>query len=131
MVNFGIVGFGLHAVKRLMPNGEPDTCYSEGSRRNRCVGGGGPDICITGDQNSDCVGGPGDDLCVHGSGSDGCWGGPGDDVCRMDHGVRGRIQDLTVPPNTLYKYALIRNQRLRFLHRLSDGRSAFVDAEGP
>ena len=35
---------------KFIGNGEPDTCYSEGARRNRCVGGGGNDICITGDQ---------------------------------------------------------------------------------
>jgi hemolysin type calcium-binding protein len=74
---------------KFIGNGEPDTCYSEGSRRNRCVGGGGDDICITGQQNSDCVGGPGDDYCRHGAGSDGCWGGPGNDVCRMGPGQDG------------------------------------------
>lgn len=74
---------------RFLGNGEADTCYSEGSRRNRCIGGGGNDACITGDQNSDCLGGPGDDLCVAGDGSDGCWGGPGDDVCRMGAGEDG------------------------------------------
>lgn len=74
---------------KFIGNGEPDTCYSEGARRNRCVGGPGNDICITGDQNSDCVGGPGDDYCQTGAGSDGCWGGPGDDVCRMGPGHDG------------------------------------------
>ena len=74
---------------KFIGNGEPDTCYSEGSKRNRCVGGGGDDVCITGEQNSDCVGGPGDDYCQHGAGSDGCWGGPGDDVCRMGAGQDG------------------------------------------
>jgi Ca2+-binding RTX toxin-like protein len=68
---------------KFIGNGEQDTCYGEGARRNRCVGGGGDDICITGDDNSDCVGGPGNDYCRHGAGSDGCWGGPGDDVCVM------------------------------------------------
>ena len=33
---------------KFIGNGEPDTCYSEGARRNRCIGGGGDDICITG-----------------------------------------------------------------------------------
>jgi hypothetical protein len=70
-------------------NAENDTCYSEGTRRNRCIGRGGRDVCITGDGNSDCVGGRGNDLCVHGDGSDGCWGGPGDDVCRMGAGEDG------------------------------------------
>jgi Ca2+-binding RTX toxin-like protein len=74
---------------KFVGNGERDTCYSEGSRRNRCVGGAGDDICITGDKNSDCVGGPGDDYCRTGAGSDGCWGGPGNDVCRMGPGHDG------------------------------------------
>jgi hypothetical protein len=74
---------------KFIGNDEPDTCYSEGARRNRCIGGGGNDTCITGSQNSDCVGGPGDDVCRHGGGSDGCWGGPGDDVCYMGAGEDG------------------------------------------
>jgi Ca2+-binding RTX toxin-like protein len=74
---------------KFIGNGERDTCYSEGARRNRCIGGPGNDICITGDQNSDCVGGAGDDYCQTGAGSDGCWGGPGDDVCRMGPGQDG------------------------------------------
>jgi hypothetical protein len=74
---------------KFIGNGEADTCYSEGARRNRCIGGPGDDVCITGQQNSDCVGGPGDDYCETGAGSDGCWGGPGDDVCRMGSGHDG------------------------------------------
>lgn len=74
---------------KFIGNGERDTCYSEGARRNRCIGGGGNDVCITGPENSDCVGGPGDDYCQTGAGSDGCWGGPGDDVCRMGKGQDG------------------------------------------
>jgi Ca2+-binding RTX toxin-like protein len=74
---------------KFIGNGEPDTCYSEGARRNRCVGGPGNDICITGNQNSDCVGGAGNDYCRTGAGSDGCWGGPGNDVCRMGRGHDG------------------------------------------
>lgn len=74
---------------KFIGNSEVDTCYPEGARRNRCVGGGGDDICITGEDNSDCVGGPGDDYCRHGNGSDGCWGGPGDDVCVMGPGQDG------------------------------------------
>jgi hypothetical protein len=74
---------------KFIGNGEKDTCYSEGSRRNRCVGGPGNDICITGNQNSDCVGGPGDDYCQHGAGSDGCWGGRGNDICIMGPGQDG------------------------------------------
>jgi Ca2+-binding RTX toxin-like protein len=74
---------------KFIGNAEPDTCYPEGARRNRCVGGGGDDICITGEDNSDCVGGTGDDYCRHGNGSDGCWGGPGSDVCVMGPGQDG------------------------------------------
>jgi Ca2+-binding RTX toxin-like protein len=74
---------------KFVGNGERDTCYSEGSRRNRCVGGPGNDICITGDRNSDCVGGAGRDYCHTGKGSDGCWGGRGDDVCYMGAGEDG------------------------------------------
>jgi len=64
---------------RFIGNGEPDTCYSEGSRRNRCIGGGGDDVCITGNQNSDCVGDGGDDYCQTGAGHDGCHGEAGED----------------------------------------------------
>jgi Ca2+-binding RTX toxin-like protein len=74
---------------KFIGNGERDTCFSEGSRRNRCIGGPNNDVCITGNQNSDCVGGPGDDYCRHGDGSDGCWGGPGDDICIMGGGRDG------------------------------------------
>ncbi len=74
---------------KFIGNDEADTCYSEGSKRNRCIGGGGNDTCITGNQNSDCVGGPGDDYCKHGAGSDGCFGGPGDDECVMGAGKDG------------------------------------------
>jgi Ca2+-binding RTX toxin-like protein len=74
---------------KAIANGERDTCYPGGARRNRCVLGGGNDVCITGNRNSDCVGGPGRDYCKHGNGSDGCWGGPGDDVCVMGAGQDG------------------------------------------
>jgi Ca2+-binding RTX toxin-like protein len=74
---------------KFIGDGEADTCYSEGARRNRCIGGPGNDTCITGDQNSDCVGGEGNDFCQTGAGSDGCWGGPGNDVCRMGPGQDG------------------------------------------
>lgn len=74
---------------KFIGNGENDTCYSQGSRRNRCIGGAGRDICITGEKNSDCVGGPGNDYCKHGNGSDGCWGGPGNDICIMGRGHDG------------------------------------------
>ena len=59
---------------KFVGNGERDTCYSEGARRNRCIGGG-RDICITGNRNSDCVGGPGDDHLYGGPGYDYCDGG--------------------------------------------------------
>jgi hypothetical protein len=74
---------------KLVANGEPDSCYPGGSRRNRCIGGPGRDICITGQRNSDCVGGGGSDYCEHGAGSDGCWGGRGRDVCVMHSGQDG------------------------------------------
>jgi Ca2+-binding RTX toxin-like protein len=74
---------------KLIANGEPDTCYPQGTRRNRCIGGAGDDICITGPRNSDCVGGPGNDYCQHSTGSDGCWGGTGNDVCYMGPGKDG------------------------------------------
>jgi Ca2+-binding RTX toxin-like protein len=74
---------------KLIGNGERDTCYPQGSRRNRCIGGAGNDVCITGPRNSDCVGGPGDDYCKTSTGSDGCWGGPGNDVCYMGPGHDG------------------------------------------
>lgn len=74
---------------KFVGNDEPDTCYPQGSRRNRCVGGGGDDVCITGPRNSDCVGGPGNDYCRHRTGSDGCWGGRGRDVCVMGPGEDG------------------------------------------
>jgi len=74
---------------KFIGNGERDTCYPQGAKRNRCVGGGGNDICITGPRNSDCVGGEGNDYCKHGTGSDGCWGGPGQDICIMGPGEDG------------------------------------------
>jgi hypothetical protein len=74
---------------KLIGNGERDTCYPQGTRRNRCIGGAGDDVCITGPRNSDCVGGPGDDYCKTSTGSDGCWGGPGNDVCIMGPGHDG------------------------------------------
>ncbi len=74
---------------KLIGNNEADTCYPQGTRRNRCIGGGGNDVCITGPENTDCVGGPGNDLCEASTGSDGCWGGPGRDVCYMGPGHDG------------------------------------------
>jgi len=78
-----------HGSDKFIGNGERDTCYPQGSRRNRCIGRGGNDVCITGSKNSDCVGGRGNDYCKHGTGSDGCWGGPGRDVCLMGPGHDG------------------------------------------
>lgn len=74
---------------KLIGNGEADTCYPEGTRRNRCVGGPGADICIAKPVNTDCVGGAGNDYCRMSSGSDGCWGGPGRDTCLMGRGQDG------------------------------------------
>jgi Ca2+-binding RTX toxin-like protein len=74
---------------KFIGNSENDTCYSEGARRNRCVGGPGADVCWTGEQNSDCVGDGGNDFCHTGAGSDGCWGGPGEDICIMGPGEDG------------------------------------------
>lgn len=74
---------------KFIGNAEKDVCFPEGSRRNRCIGEGGDDVCITGALNSDCVGGPGDDYCQTSAGSDGCWGGPGNDVCYMGPGEDG------------------------------------------
>jgi hypothetical protein len=74
---------------KLIGNAEPDTCYPQGSPRNRCIGGDGDDTCISGPDNTDCVGGPGDDYCRTGNGSDGCWGGPGRDECVMGGGQDG------------------------------------------
>lgn len=74
---------------KVIANGERDTCYPGGARRNRCVLGAGNDVCVTGNRNSDCVGGPGRDFCKHGDGSDGCWGGPGADTCVMGPGMDG------------------------------------------
>ncbi|MBA3866361.1 MAG: hypothetical protein H0X42_08445 [Solirubrobacterales bacterium] len=74
---------------KMIGNAESDTCYSGGSRRNRCIGGGGNDVCITGEENSDCVGDAGNDYCETNDGSDGCWGGAGNDVCKMGPGQDG------------------------------------------
>lgn len=74
---------------KLIGNGEADSCHPQGTPRNRCVGGGGNDICVAAPVNTDCVGGPGDDVCKTSDGSDGCWGGPGDDYCSMGAGEDG------------------------------------------
>lgn len=74
---------------KFIGNAEDDTCYPQGTPRNRCVGGPGRDICISAPVNTDCVGGAGRDYCQTSAGSDGCWGGPGNDVCRMGRGEDG------------------------------------------
>lgn len=74
---------------KFVGNAERDYCFPGGARRNRCVGRGNNDVCITGNRNSDCVGGGGNDYCRHGNGSDGCWGGRGQDVCLMGPGQDG------------------------------------------
>jgi hypothetical protein len=74
---------------KLIGDAEADTCYPQGSPRNRCIGGAGDDTCVSGPVNTDCVGGPGDDYCETRDGSDGCWGGPGRDECLMGDGQDG------------------------------------------
>lgn len=74
---------------KLIGNSEADTCYPQGSPRNRCIGGSGDDICIAGPVNTDCVGESGNDYCKTSNGSDGCWGGPGRDECLMGGGQDG------------------------------------------
>ncbi len=74
---------------KLIGNSEADTCYPQGTARNRCVGGGGDDTCIAAQVNTDCIGGPGNDICKMEGGSDGCWGGPGRDECLMGGGSDG------------------------------------------
>lgn len=74
---------------KLIGSGERDTCYPQATARNRCIGGGGNDVCISGPVNTDCVGDGGDDYCQTSDGSDGCWGGPGDDYCEMGAGHDG------------------------------------------
>jgi RTX calcium-binding nonapeptide repeat (4 copies) len=74
---------------KLIGNAERDNCYPQGSDRNRCIGGGGDDVCISGPVNTDCVGEAGDDYCRTAVGSDGCWGGDGQDVCFMGEGQDG------------------------------------------
>jgi hypothetical protein len=74
---------------KLIGGAEADTCYPQGTPRNRCIGEGGSDVCVSAPINTDCVGGGGDDYCRTSAGSDGCWGGPGDDVCVMGDGQDG------------------------------------------
>ena len=74
---------------KFIGNAEKDICYPQGSSRNRCIGNGGNDVCISGPRNTDCVGGPGGDYCETSNGSDGCWGGSGRDVCVMGAGQDG------------------------------------------
>lgn len=86
---FPVTAYLGNGSDKMIGNDEPDTCYSQGARRNRCIGGGGNDVCITGPRNSDCVGGAGNDICETQTGSDGCWGGPGNDICKMGPGMDG------------------------------------------
>jgi hypothetical protein len=74
---------------KLIGNAEPDICFPQGTPRNRCIGNGGDDVCISAPINTDCVGGGGDDYCKTSDGSDGCWGGPGRDICIMGAGHDG------------------------------------------
>jgi hypothetical protein len=74
---------------KFIGNAEDDTCYPQGSARNRCIGSGGDDVCISAPVNTDCVGGAGNDYCKVSDGSDGCWGGPGRDECVMGDGQDG------------------------------------------
>jgi Ca2+-binding RTX toxin-like protein len=74
---------------KFIGSGEPDSCHPQGTPRNRCIGGGGNDLCIAAPVNTDCVGGPGNDYCKTSDGSDGCWGGPGNDFCSMGAGQDG------------------------------------------
>jgi hypothetical protein len=84
-----VAGYLGAGSDKMIGAGEPDLCYPGGTRRNRCIGGGGNDVCVTGPRNSDCVGGPGNDYCEAQGGSDGCFGGPGRDVCKMGGGHDG------------------------------------------
>lgn len=74
---------------KLIGNAEADICFPQGTPRNRCIGGGGDDVCISAPINTDCVGEGGNDYCKTSDGSDGCWGGPGRDVCIMGAGHDG------------------------------------------
>ncbi len=101
-----VIAYLGNGSDKFIGNAEADTCYPQGARRNRCYGGAGNDICITGPRNSDCVGDGGDDYAKFGTGSDGCWGDfafgadapakddpmqgePGNDVCLMGPGKDG------------------------------------------
>jgi len=74
---------------KFIGSAESDTCYPQGTPRNRCIGEGGDDVCVSAPVNTDCVGGGGDDFCKTSDGSDGCWGGSGEDVCMMGAGDDG------------------------------------------
>jgi len=71
---------------KFIGNGERDICYSEGSRRNRCIGGPNNDICIMGPGEDGCHGGPGNDRLYGGASSDQLYGGRGDDYCNGQRG---------------------------------------------
>jgi Ca2+-binding RTX toxin-like protein len=100
---------------KFIGNGERDICYGEGSRRNRCVGGPGNDVCIMGTGSDGCWGGPGNDICIMGPGEDGChgeggndrlyggpqpdqlYGGPGYDYCNGGPGI-GKSHECNTGP---------------------------------
>src|SRR6478752_1725880 len=72
---------------KFIGNGERDTCYSEGSRRNRCIGGPNNDICIMGPGEDGCHGGRGNDRLYGGPSPDQLYGGEGRDYCNGGPGI--------------------------------------------
>ena len=66
---------------KFIGNGERDVCYSEGSRRNRCVGGPNDDVCIMGPGQDGCHGEAGNDRLYGGRQPDQLYGGRGRDYC--------------------------------------------------
>jgi len=66
---------------KFIGNGERDTCYSEGARRNRCVGGPGDDVCVMGPGQDGCHGEAGKDELYGGPSADQLYGGGGYDRC--------------------------------------------------
>ena len=64
---------------KFIGNGERDTCYPQGARRNRCVGGSGNDWLYGGSNPDQLYGGRGFDRCDGGHGwgrSHACEAGP-------------------------------------------------------
>jgi len=66
---------------KFIGNGEPDTCYPEGARRDGCWGGPGRDICIMGPGQDGCHGEGGRDYLYGGPGADKLYGGSDRDHC--------------------------------------------------